>query len=395
MVANVCKIYCLLTLAAILTGSCSARADNPTPVSASSNTAPLAREFTTVTGGDPLYTDLDIIRKTGWSRHSSTTASPATSILLTRYEMALEVVKAIITVRAQQHADARWLNSEPAQAVRSLRALCAALAPELARFDVDAKATIALLDGSAHMVGDSVASTITRTPSLVASQQASAGASYSTPSHSRAVYSALDMPLSQRLRVHAAVSSLALAANDRFETGQNKATSALMDTRVGVTFSVTDRLVLRGVAHRAAAVRSGDTLENLINGRDVRQSTLGGGLDFALRPGVVLYGDLSHLDSSSSSSRVLLASSLDSFNGTKWGGGLGLSGWQNRVVLSAQLSRLVPEDSLALARTAAQLNLDVGLTEQVSLKLLYQQLFAVPDQASDNHVIAGGININF
>ena len=79
----------------------------------------------------------------------------------------------------------------------------------------------------------------------------------------------------------------------------------------------------------------------------------------------------------------------------RYEGGVGLSGWQNRVALSARLSRLVPEDSLALGVTAARLNLGVGLTSQIQLKLMYQQMFGANAALQNNPRFGGGLDFSF
>src|SRR5690606_26082237 len=114
------------------------------------------------------------------------------------------------------------------------------------------------------------------------------------------------------------------------------------------------------------------------------ERSLSAGADLTLRPGIVLSGDVARVDADSAFG-----------DGLRFEGGLGLSGWQNRVVLSAHLSRLVPEDSLALGTTAARLNLGVDVTSQIQLTLMYQQLFGAGATQQGNRRFGGGIDFNF
>jgi hypothetical protein len=114
--------------------------------------------------------------------------------------------------------------------------------------------------------------------------------------------------------------------------------------------------------------------------------SFGGGLDLRVRSGLSLSGDVSRV-------------STEGSNGTsaiRYGGGVGLSAWQNRLTLSANLSRLVPEErSMLLAQTATAFNLDVGMTDRLRLKLLYQQWFGAPAESGAQHMLAGGLNLSF
>jgi hypothetical protein len=173
---------------------------------------------------------------------------------------------------------------------------------------------------------------------------------------------------------------------------------------VGASLQLNDWLRIRGGAMREpVASRFSDLFNGANTGANLLSDgatarSLGGDVELNLRPGVQVSGSVSRLQTDTGAN-PLGASTFgltpENFSGLRYQGGLGLSGWQNRVVLNAQLSRLVPEDSLALSSTAAELNLGVGLTDQVSLKLLYQQLFDGTQQSHSNRVVAGGMTINF
>ena len=407
------KLALLPVLASVTGMSSIVHADNagaPRTVSARVSTTDLSREFAVVPAGDVMYTHLNTVRSAGWS--TLTGAAPAT---MTRYEMALEVAKALITVRARQRADARGATTAPAPAFHALRALCSGLQAELARFDIDSRSTTIELE---KMIELSSAPSIppansTRTSPSRNSSSINIPASIETanvPSLQGMARgdanreATLEIPLSQRLRVFGAVSSLARSANDPLQNNRSTATGSLRlggNSRAsfgsaGASLALTDWLRMRGQASRRSTSRSlgrtlgGQVFENSATPAGGNERSIGGGVDLTLSPGVVLSGDVAHFKTEGG-----LLPGLASFTGTRYAGGLELSGWQNRVALSANLSRLVPEDSLALSVTAAQLNLGVGLTQQISLKLLYQQLFETPQQARSNRVFAGGININF
>jgi hypothetical protein len=361
------------------------------------NTADMAREFTVVPAGDILYSHLKVLRTAGWNWGAAPTTGDSSdkSTTMTRYEMALEVTKALIAIRARQNADARWTSTLPATSLRSLRALCVELQPELTRFDVDAKATIAQLDAWLQPPATSTTSS-----NLVLSSGASS-ADAVAEGDSTQKEAMLKLPLSQRLRVYGAISSLARSSRDPLQTREFNTSSGALRLgnaapetfgRLGGEYSITDRIQLRGeVSRRPVAGTLREALEGGASASGAgSEHSFGGGVDVALWPGVTLSGDVAHFETPGG-----LLPGLAQFNGMKYEGGVGLTGWQNRVALSANLSRLVPEDSFALSMSAAQLNLDVGLTQQISLKLLYQQLFETPQQSRGGRMIAGGININF
>jgi hypothetical protein len=80
--------------------------------------------------------------------------------------------------------------------------------------------------------------------------------------------------------------------------------------------------------------------------------------------------------------------------GTKVGGGVGLSAWQNRLSLSAHLSALKPRDSAALDAVATELNIGLDVTQRLSLGMQYQGLFTDQNNTNGSRV-AGGLTLNF
>ncbi len=340
----------------------------------------LNSEFALVPAGDSLYNDFTAIQEAGW-----TTLPVSSELSMTRYEMALETAKALISVRAKQRVDVRWKDSASPAALRSLRSLCLSLSAELARFDVDSRKAAADIDG--WMQNGS-----SDTPAFSGRRQVERPVAEVPTS---------GLPLSQRLRVFGAAASLDRAERDPL-TGRNLGssgaslhlarTSSTAPSSLGATFSVNQWISLRGGVSRRATSNSlasslfGDS-SYAVSGDE---RSFGGGVDIAVRPGVLLRGDVSKFESRGSG-----FTSFGQSSGTRFDTTVELAGWQNRVALSAQLSRLVPEDSYALASTAAQFNLGVDLSRQVSLKLLYRQLFESPQNGAGSRVIAGGFDISF
>jgi hypothetical protein len=80
---------------------------------------------------------------------------------------------------------------------------------------------------------------------------------------------------------------------------------------------------------------------------------------------------------------------------TRFSGGIGLSTWQNRLSLGANLSRLNPENVNESAVTAAGVNIGLDVSQRLSLSLLYQQLFSTPVPQRAERVVAGGVSIKF
>jgi hypothetical protein len=354
----------------------------------------MAREFTIVPADNVLYSLLGAIHANVSAGDVKSADVSTKSATMTRYEMALEVTKTLLAWRAYQSTDAGWISTLSAKSLRSMRALCIELQPELARFNVDSKATIALLNS--WQTETSTPSISTDLESRTAHQMQRMAESEETD---KSV--ALQLPISQRLRVYGALSSLKLSSQDPLQPNEFTRTSGSLRWNtstpqtfghLGGEFSLDSRIQFHGeVSQQPVARTLREVLEGHTSTAEVGHSqSFGGGVKVALWPGVTISGGAAHYESSGG---LLLGATP--FSGMKYEGELGLSGWQNRVALSANLSRLVPEDSLALSTSAAQLNLDVGLTQQISLKLLYQQLFEAPQQSRGDRMIAGGINIKF
>lgn len=386
---------------------------------ASPSGASMARadDFSSVPVGDALYGQLKQVQSATWTAGRGVARTPNT---MTRYEMALEAARAYLSLNARHKADANW-QAQPPASVRALREMMLALRPELQRLDVDVTAALELCDALLNPKSNSGAAAVTldgnstanaatdvlARPNATRESGVRDSVAENTGLGSTALNAGRDfrlssgemtMKLSQRLRISAAQSSLERTARDPFGdrrvVSANTGNSLSATVGTGATLAVTDWLSLRaGIEERSAtpdAFRVGAMLgsqraPSLIGG--AQSQSFGGGLDIEVRPGLRLSGDVARV-----AARDFGATG--EVTGTRFGGGVDLSAWQNRLALSVNLSRLVPEDSASLASSSAALNLAVG-GDRLKLKLLYKQLFGEAANTTNNRVIAGGVNINF
>ena len=375
-----------------------------------SSSSARADDFSTVPAGDALYGQLKQVQSAIWTAGRGAARTPNT---MTRYEMALEVARAYLALNAHHKANASW-QAQPPSSVRALREMMLALRPELQRLDVDVNQAIELCNvllnsklntsanaltlGSQSPKNDVPATAALARPSVTNDvKDLNNGSALNVGRDMRLTSGEATIKLSQRLRISAAQSSLERTASDPFSYSgmANTSSDALSaSTDTGATLEVTDWLRLRaGIEERSATPDAGrvssvlgtNRAPSLIGG--AQSQAVGGGLDIEVRPGLRLSGDVARV-----SLRDFGAS--ENVTGTRFGGGVDLSAWQNRLALSVNLSRLVPEDSASLASSSAALNLAVG-GDRLKLKLLYKQLFGEAANTPNNRVFAGGININF
>ncbi|HVF11424.1 MAG TPA: hypothetical protein VNA16_11505 [Abditibacteriaceae bacterium] len=370
-----------------------------------------ADEFSVVAASDPMYAQLAAITKAGWLSASPVVTSKTNApLLLTRYEIALETAKAIFMVTARNRADSTWAATAPRPALRALREMTAALRVELKKLDVDAASTLTLFDGllklSPAVSSDAPPLTMgtgarhSGAPPL--SNRISDRMPDSSPSGllnnlnlaTRNVStrtSMAEIPLSQRLRL---TTTLLALARDADNPGEGPAVSSPIPyptiqhlnpgaVSAGAELDVTDWLSLRAEYHRRLLA------PNSFSSRvdpfgSLSENRLGGGVDIALPRGLTVSGNLARVTADTNSLR-----------GMRLEGGLGFTAWQDRLSLTANLSRLMPEDSTALSSTAAGLNVDVDVTERLSLSLLYKQLFGPQNPTRTERFVGGGISINF
>lgn len=352
-----------------------------------------ATKFTPVPRDSSLYSHLRTVR-TSPAMRSFEAAAEAEEATLTRYEIALETAKTLIFVRARSKSDAKWAQATTAPALRSLQMLTRLLKTELAEFDIDVDETLTLLNDLIEQ---------TQTPRLKLKSADPREENAPSISLSRFDNEKTIASLSQRWRVYSALDSLELQSRDPMgfssdeidifsvqpgNTLAPESSAQVKRLRAGTAFNFSDSFRLRadyGHEKSLDAVGLREFLSSTANSpmpQDAR--TLEAGADWTPRPGLRFSGGVAHVDS------------LDpQQDGIRFHGEIGLTAWQNRVALSAHLSRLVPEDSLALSQSAARLNLGVGITSQLQLKLMYQQLFGAGELGRENHRFGGSIDFSF
>lgn len=368
-------------------------------------------DFAVVATTDPLYKHLAAIRRAGWGapatgapvKKGATVKVKTPLQAMTRYEMALETARAYFALAARRGADAKWTPGAGSGAVRSLRELISGLRPELQRLDLDVAESLAFCDALLRQKAGEPAPRVA---------SPSSGRSFVGSAIPRGVG---NVPLSQRLRVYAALSSLVRESADPFGdnsrgtlglSGFSLPSNRRLDdaTRprafsAGTALSVTDWLRLRADYGRQNVSPFSDRARfALQNGRlplsvlalpgATGQSEIGGGVEVDLPLGFNVSGGVSRVSP--------LGLNVARNELLRVGGGVGLSAWQNRLSLSANLSRLVPsEDSALLSSQAAEFNLDIGVTQRLRLQLLYQELFGSPAQARNGRVVVGGLKFSF
>ncbi|MDF2440324.1 MAG: hypothetical protein JWN98_1308, partial [Abditibacteriota bacterium] len=396
------------------------------------STASVARadEFSLVPVGDPLYKHFTSVRRARWNdggaenrTRSNAARAQATesSTSLTRYEMALETARAYLSLSSRERNPDSSMLSVSLPAVRSLRELLVGLRGELRSLDIDVNEALEFCDRvlqrnwskpATTAAADSSRESRLNLPSQALARPVSRSENREVASsfgQAIGARRASQLPISQLLRLHAALSSLVREAGDPFGdaafrspyhfsngTAGNRLRSSVLS---GGSYEVTDWLRLRADYTRAPLVGTTNA-RDLLSSEQANDSltpvlmrslgparegrSVGGGIDVALS-GLTLSGQVTRVSTGGAGSEAM-----------RFGGGVALNAWQNRLALSANLSRLVPEDSPMLSpTTAAAFNIDVGVTERLRLKLLYQQLFNSPNQNRGERMVAGGINISF
>jgi hypothetical protein len=110
--------------------------------------------------------------------------------------------------------------------------------------------------------------------------------------------------------------------------------------------------------------------------------TAGVGADINLPAGLTLSADVRRL-----------GGQTGGLDRTSIGGQARLATFNDRLILSLNMSRLVPEERAALSQRQSTLGVAVGNSD-LQFQLQYQQLFG-SSSGQANRVIAGGVNITF
>ena len=365
-----------------------------------SNVSARADEFSPVPAKDPIYRQLSALDS------ADPTVARVTSGL-TRYEAALQVAR--IVTRVSNDPNARLSRV----GWRALRDLSQSLKSELTQLGIDVAAAQKLADtrlkapeaaragdndaldlsvptgfgGAARAVPLGTARGAAGDNFLGGSVFAPGGASLASGLQSGNFSSTL-VP---RLRVGAALIALQRAEKDPFKS--SSAGQALLnsgsETRVlgqstSVNYDVTSWLSVRALSSRRDLASVPDVSPFLRdpffdNATEARSSGAGLGIDV---------GALSF------TTKIESLSTDTGTRGTNAGGGVSLSAWQNRLSLSAHLARLQPEDRAVLPSTRTELNIDLNVTQRLSLSLFYQGLFT-QQKIGNSERVAGGLNLSF
>jgi hypothetical protein len=337
-----------------------------------------ADEFSLVPKGDPIYSQLSSLARPGDGK-----VTPA----LTRYEAALQTARAIMDLRN------RDLQSLSRTNWRALKSLATTLKFELRQMGVDVDAAIALADRNLENYESpdlSVPASARRPTRTVAVPLPPSGlllapAGLDNPNIKT---SSIEIPLSRRLRVGAALTAIQRNANDPFRddfSTRNAPKNNLqqLGSQSSLAYNLNPSLTVRAANAKVSAkagempLLSAPFLDGASN-----VNAAGGGLDINLGSGLKLSTEVERLrsDTGAQASRI--------------GGGASVSAFQNRLSMNMSVSRLLSEDDATLPATAAQLGVGLDVTRRLSLSLLYQGLFS---QAANSNAsrVSGGFSLNF
>ena len=360
--------------------------------------------FAQVPSGSVLYRQLAVVKNASWENDNGVKVSRSSKANeQTRYEFAIEIAKSAIDFSAHRQANSAWLDTVPRGELRSLRALVTEFSVELAGFNVDTKDIISSIDEalrnpSSPSIKDQIdlttptntehTSTLSTFPlALDLSSVQSAEVVNMSLFSQLALYAQMTTPTNSLLRANSQSalltedSSMLAEANTSLRAGANMHLNDWLSLRAGYDFNQMNQP--QTLQQTLLANNNSSWFSNLGS-----TGSIGGGLDVKVSPGLTLSGGISRLSLNNRNGK-------NEFSGTQLEGGVGVSGLNNRLLLSARLARLMPDDAASLASTAARLNLDFALSNNLSLNLLYQQMFSLSPQQDGKSTFAGGVNIHF
>ncbi|BCM90402.1 hypothetical protein IAD21_02254 [Abditibacteriota bacterium] len=341
-----------------------------------------ADAFSPIPTGNPIYRQLDSIALLSDGKPLKPAAN------LTRYEAALQVARVAVVVTSKPEALSRsgW---------RSLRELTTSLKSELRQLGINVEDVL----GECALQLDAPSRPLLPPPAPIRSTRINSNASIPSllnPSSSPATLgvgrstarSDVALPILGRARVEAALLALQRNAQDPLFTrsgalGVQSSATQFAGKDLSLAVDVNSWLRVRALSSQRRLGVGGDTppalSSPLFNGAR-EASAFGGGLEVSPLSGFSISTNIERLGTDTGT------------RGTRVGGGIGLSAWQNRLTMSAHLSRLQPEDRAILPSTETELNLGVGVSQRLSLNLLYQGLFSSQSESSR---LAGGLNFSF
>ncbi len=370
-------------------------------------------EFEVVAAGDDLYRLLALVQRGGLLQSAPRGGA-------TRYEVALEVGRATLALASKRAAQARVSED----AAKALSELLARLRPELRRLDVDVDAALLLCRANA-----SAQALPASGPRSNAGEARDAASSLGT-----ARLMAAPRSLAQRLRDSAYQTLHARDSSDPFggaversrsffgPSASNRSGAASFEPvnagphgvypaegSLGASVDVIGGLRVRaglaasGPSARAGALRAlGDgSADAALASPDGSSRSVGVGADLDLPAGVTLSGDVARLSTGLAAGGAgglgTSFAGAGGFDGTRIGGQARVSAFNDRLELSANWARLMPEQQAnfgAQSSSSAGLGVSAG-NQNFKLKLLYQQLFGPSSSGQTNRVIAGGVAISF
>lgn len=343
-----------------------------------------ADAFSPIPEGNPIYRQLDAITPLGEAKPRQGATS------LTRYEAALQVgrVAVIVSNKPDSLSRSGW---------RALRELTLSLKAELQQLGVGVDDLLAQCSRQI----DLPAKPLLPPPAPIRSVKPRGGTAPSMPSllggapspaqlslGQSAFQGDIRLPILGRARLEAASLALQRDSQDPLFTRSGALGAPVSASR----FAGRD-LALAVDVNSWLSVRAHSSQQKLGLGLDtplaLSSPLFAGASEATGFGGGVEVSPLNGLKFSTSLER--LATDSGTF-GTRVGGGVGLSAWQNRLTLSAHMARLQPEDRAILAMTETELKLGVGVSRRLSLSLMYQGLFSAQSEASR---MAGGLNFSF
>jgi len=342
-----------------------------------------ADAFAPIPASDPIFRELSALTLLGEGKPAKPEAG------LTRYEAALQVarVAAIASTKPEALGRSGW---------RALRDATNSLKPELRQLGVDVDDVLStcarrLNTGEKGMRLSSRPKTERSDASSAPSNSSFLNGPFS-PADPRLLQSGLSLsPFSSgRVRVEAALLALQrdaltpdpFADGDSALLGRARSGSQFVGRDTSVAVDVNSWLSV-GAQSSQRRLGMGDQTPALtapLFQGATHATGLGGSVEVRPFSGLRVSTDVEQLSTDIGTS------------GLRVGGGIGLSAWQNRLTLSAHLSRLQSQDRAFVPSTATELNLGAAISDRLSLRLLYQGLFS---QQSESSRLAGGLNFSF
>lgn len=384
--------------------------------------AAVADEFDTIPLTDPVYTHLSTLQQAGWlaerDKSPALARQPFSRKPLTRYEVALEAARAIFTLNSRFRGDEQAVPSAARHAIRAVRDLTTTMRNELEGLKVDTDATLKLcdalnnpqlnrtpVDGGASRV-TAPAKSAGKSPLSRSAVQDGSVRKAAEPKTNASMFPAapgsvaesrMELPVSQRVRLYSVISTLARDAQDPLTESRSVWSSPAHRSQpdasiagAGASLQVTPGISVRAGReyHSQRTLQWKSPLNDAarLNSTGAHESVAGIDVKTPIS-GIVLRSNWASIRTD------------DRLAAKRFQAALGYTGWQNKLALSANITRLVPEDRApfsALTRTTAgNLNIAVEVTNHISLNLLYEQLFGADDQVHADRAVAGGLSIRF